>query len=135
MRLQFHAEAYQGKGLTYPVKLEKKDFFTLPIKDLLHFLAIKRLEGVDVNCLAYTFHEVFARWMVEGCLICKEKTGLKEVVLSGGVLQNTLLLDLCKKGLEKEDFKVYLCRKSGANDGGIALGQAYYGMENYQGGK
>ncbi len=135
MRLQFYAEAYQGKGLTYPVKVEKKDFFTLPIKDLLQFLATKRLEGVDVDCLAYTFHEVLARWMVEGCLICREKTGLKEVVLSGGVLQNTLLLDLCKKGLEKEDFKVYLCRMSGANDGGIALGQAYYGMENYQGGK
>lgn len=135
MRLQFHAEAYQGKALSYFDSIKKADFFYLPIKAFVRFLAFARLEGKEIDCLAYTFHEVLARWIVEGCCICRQKTGLFEVVLSGGVMQNTLLLDLCKKGLEKEKFKVYLCLESGANDGGIALGQAYYGMENYQGGK
>ena len=44
------------------------------------------------------------------------------------MLQNTLFLDLCAKGLEREGFRVLRHRMYPPNDGGIALGQALYGI-------
>jgi len=71
--------------------------------------------------LALEFHERFAEGMVELCKSFKE--GLEEVVLSGGVFQNSLLLGLIKSQLENSGFKVYIHRNVPCNDGGIALGQ------------
>ncbi|NOR57644.1 MAG: carbamoyltransferase HypF, partial [Sulfurimonas sp.] len=49
-----------------------------------------------------------------------------EVILSGGVFQNKTLLELVASGLDKEEIKHYYQRETAINDGGIALGQAYY---------
>ncbi|WP_415398513.1 carbamoyltransferase HypF [Sulfurimonas sp. CS5] len=49
-----------------------------------------------------------------------------EVILSGGVFQNKTLLELVASGLEKEKIKHYYQQETAINDGGIALGQAYY---------
>ncbi len=55
----------------------------------------------------------------------KEK---KEVILSGGVFQNKTLLELLACGLEKENIPTYFQQQTALNDGGIALGQAYYAL-------
>ncbi|MCK9490645.1 MAG: carbamoyltransferase HypF [Sulfurimonas sp.] len=49
-----------------------------------------------------------------------------EVILSGGVFQNKTLLELVCKGLREENIKFYSQKETVINDGGIALGQAYY---------
>jgi hydrogenase maturation protein HypF len=49
---------------------------------------------------------------------------LNEVVLSGGVWQNQILLDLVWAGLREDDFLVYRHKQVPTNDGGLALGQA-----------
>ena len=51
-----------------------------------------------------------------------------EVILSGGVFQNKTLLELTCKELKKE--KILYChqQETAINDGGIALGQAYYAL-------
>lgn len=49
-----------------------------------------------------------------------------EVILSGGVFQNKTLLELIESKLEKENIKYFSEQKTAINDGGIALGQAYY---------
>jgi hydrogenase maturation protein HypF len=49
-----------------------------------------------------------------------------EVILSGGVFQNKTLLELVASELEKEKIKHYYQQETAINDGGIALGQAYY---------
>jgi hydrogenase maturation protein HypF len=53
-----------------------------------------------------------------------------EVVLSGGVFQNKTLLELVASGLEEENIKHYYQRETAINDGGIALGQAYFSLSN-----
>ena len=78
--------------------------------------------------LAYVFHAVLARQAVASCLRVREETGDNVVALSGGVFQNTLLLDEVKKGLEQQDFQVLKHTLVPPNDGGIALGQAVYAM-------
>ncbi|WP_294964264.1 carbamoyltransferase HypF [Sulfurimonas sp.] len=49
-----------------------------------------------------------------------------EVILSGGVFQNKTLLELVASVLIKENIKHYYQQETVINDGGIALGQAYY---------
>ncbi len=49
-----------------------------------------------------------------------------EVILSGGVFQNKTLLSLLACGFEKEKITYYHQHETDINDGGIALGQAYY---------
>ena len=48
--------------------------------------------------------------------------------MSGGVFQNRLLLHLTEERLMKEGFEVLRHRMIPPNDGGIAIGQAAYGM-------
>jgi hydrogenase maturation protein HypF len=50
----------------------------------------------------------------------------KEVILSGGVFQNKRLLELLIKELDEEKIKYFFQQDTAINDGGIALGQAYY---------
>jgi len=58
----------------------------------------------------------------------REKAGLSDIVLSGGVFQNHLLLGRTWDLLEGEDFKVHIHHKVPSNDGGIALGQAFHAI-------
>lgn len=55
------------------------------------------------------------------------KTGIKQIVLSGGCMQNTILLNGLFILLEQEGFTVYTGENIPVNDGGIALGQAVIG--------
>ena len=61
---------------------------------------------------------------------CRQRTGLSTVALSGGVYQNLLLLDLTERALTKAGFTVIRHHLIPPNDGGLALGQALYGMAN-----
>jgi hydrogenase maturation protein HypF len=58
----------------------------------------------------------------------KERTGLSEIILSGGVFQNHLLMGRAHDLLEGEGFQVYIHHKVPPNDGGIALGQAFHAI-------
>jgi hydrogenase maturation protein HypF len=53
-----------------------------------------------------------------------------QVILSGGVFQNKTLLELVASGLDKENTKHFYQKKTAINDGGIALGQAYFMLQN-----
>ena len=65
-----------------------------------------------------------AQMIVEICRKISKITGLKEVALSGGVLQNRLLLVKSLSLLESAGFKVYTHHQAPCNDGGVSLGQA-----------
>lgn len=59
-----------------------------------------------------------------------KKTGIKTVALSGGVFQNRIILEWTSEGLSRRGFKVYANERVPANDGGIALGQAWAASQN-----
>ncbi len=54
------------------------------------------------------------------------------VVLSGGVFQNSVLVSQVSKALKKIAREYYIQSKTPVNDGGIALGQAYYAAKKYK---
>jgi len=74
-------------------------------------------------------HETLAAIVEVGCLRIRRETGLSTVALSGGCMQNLLLVDRCRKRLERQNFHVLLHSMTPPNDGGIGLGQALYAME------
>ena len=106
------------------------DLFLLPTEHLAARAVESRLTGLDIAKAARSFHEGLADMVCAGCRLARARTGLEVCALSGGVFQNTLLLELCLTRLEKEGFRVLRHSLIPPNDGGIALGQALYGM-NY----
>jgi len=73
---------------------------------------------------ALGFHLALATAVGEVAGRIRELTGLRRVVLSGGVFQNRLLTEMVYTSLAGCGFEVYSHRLVPPNDGGIALGQA-----------
>ena len=79
---------------------------------------------VPVPIISLRFHNTAAQIIVEMCKMITKETGITQVALSGGVLQNRLLLSLTTAALQQENFSVLTHHLVPCNDGGIALGQA-----------
>ncbi|MFN6562808.1 MAG: carbamoyltransferase HypF [Nostoc sp. ChiSLP01] len=74
--------------------------------------------------IAGKFHKGLANAIVEMVkLLCQENV-IHHVVLTGGVFQNCVLLELVSKSLETLGIKVLTHSLIPANDGGLSLGQA-----------
>ena len=95
---------------------------------LVQQIVTAKLQGIDSGALAYLFHRTLAEQIVAACKAAREHSGRAKVALSGGVFQNRLLLRLTEEGLEQEGFEVLRHHMIPPNDGGIAIGQAAYGM-------
>lgn len=96
----------------------------------------KIIEGIlyDINILdkkiiAKKFHDTVISFTAHMAAILKEKYGIKSTVLSGGVFQNSYLLNNLYCTLTSLGFKVYLHHNYPTNDGGISLGQIVIGNE------
>ena len=80
--------------------------------------------GVAPPLIAARFHNGVAGLVLDGCLLLRERHGLRTVALSGGVFQNLLLLEGVAARLEAAGFEVLTHSRVPCNDGGISLGQA-----------
>ena len=107
----------------------KEKMLVLNTAELVKNLTEKRLNGEDVHTLAWNFHRGLADQICEVCRISRADTGIHIAALSGGVFQNRLLLEMTEESLVEMGFTVLRHHLVPPNDGGIALGQAVYGME------
>lgn len=87
----------------------------------------KRNRGPAV--IATRFHRGLASVTAKICGRISESTGLTRVVLGGGVFQNMRLLDLLDSRILDAGLDLYVPRRIPANDGGIALGQAWIALK------
>lgn len=131
MALQFAAEKFSREpyGNYEPMEkltAEKEGRIMLCTQALVKRLCDGVQNGEDKNRLAYEFHSLLADMTAQACKIISERTGVKVCALSGGVFQNKLLLKMVKCRLEKMGLRVLIHSLVPANDGGIALGQAFY---------
>ncbi|MBT5119655.1 MAG: carbamoyltransferase HypF [Planctomycetes bacterium] len=82
-----------------------------------------RFSEADEQSFALGFHQAMARAAVamaeHGCA----QTGVRDLVLTGGVWMNRLLNQLAVPALREAGFRVHLHRQVPPNDGGVALGQ------------
>ncbi len=81
-------------------------------------------KGIPKSEIAASFHHTISQIIVRMCQIFTQETEIRQVVLSGGVFQNRLLLMLTRRYLEDAGMNVLTHGKVPCNDGGISLGQA-----------
>jgi hydrogenase maturation protein HypF len=80
--------------------------------------------GVAPSVIAARFHHGLCHVLVEVAARVAERAGLARVALSGGVLQNRLLLEGIADGLRGRGLKPLAQHQVPSNDGGLSLGQA-----------
>jgi hydrogenase maturation protein HypF len=107
-----------------PILLDAAPIFHEIISDLHQETPIPTISG--------KFHNGLADGVVTICKIMRQEFNINEVILSGGVWQNRLLLKKTLAQLERSEFLVYIHQQVPANDGGLALGQAAIAIWHYQ---
>jgi len=113
-----------GEAGAYPAGIEAGHPFRVRGGDLVQAVVDDLAAGTAAGVIAARFHHGVAALIEAGCLLLRERTGLRTVALSGGVFQNTLLLNRTVSRLEARKFTVLVHSRVPCNDGGISLGQA-----------
>jgi len=119
--------SYDGANETdyYPFSIiEQNGLSVVKLQNLfsaiIHDLQIHTAKAT----IAAKFHNTIAQMIEKLCQVISDKTGITQVVLSGGVFQNRLLLRKAVSLLEVDGFTVFTHQQVPCNDGGISLGQA-----------
>ncbi len=80
-------------------------------------------QGMAPDHISMKFHHTVVQAFLEAAENISEKTGIRKIVLSGGVFNNDIILTGMISKLEKKQFKVYSHTQVPCGDGGISLGQ------------
>lgn len=130
--LMFEAEKYaKEKSFSYLNSFQDSTWLTksfIDTNDLVRYIANEKLHGQEPGKLAMLFHMKLAEIISDSVIHFSKETGIKTAALSGGVFQNTLLLNLVKTQLEQTDIRILHHSIIPPNDGGICVGQALAGL-------
>jgi hydrogenase maturation protein HypF len=126
MELEWRASEACADG-TYPFALREAAEAGGPLqidtRPLIAAVAEDVRGGVRAAVIGRRFHATMAAVVVRVCERLRALTRLNEVVLSGGVFMNVLLLEQAVAGLEAAGFRAFRHRLVPPNDGGLCLGQ------------
>jgi hydrogenase maturation protein HypF len=117
---------YEGQAaveLEAVCDLSERGAYPMPALDAREAIAAVARDlaaGVGVAAIAMRFHRGLAIATADAL----EATGIELAVLSGGVFQNRVLLELCTAELERRGLRVLVPELLPPNDGAIAYGQA-----------
>lgn len=98
--------------------------YVVDLKLLINGVLSRIRAGDSPAVISACFHQSLVRLFAELCVQLGKDTGVKQVVLSGGVFMNATLLAGLEQVLDRKGFKVYSHSVVPTNDGGICLGQA-----------
>ncbi len=105
----------------YPFEIKEQVLDPSPaIREIVQQLQ----QGIAKTTIAAKFQFTIVKMLTTAAELAREKTGLNQVVLSGGSWQNQWLFNQTRQALQDKKFQVYYHTKIPANDGGLALGQA-----------
>lgn len=114
MTLEFAAKEELDKPYTYKIN-ERDGVFVLDWSPMIREI----LKEKCVKTVASRFHATLVDMIVD----VATRVGLGKIVLSGGVFQNTTLLQATQNRLRREGFDVFSHQRIPPNDGGLAAGQ------------
>lgn len=123
IELEMIANPQTSSFLPYLIE-EKNGFFEVSFQPTFEEIIKKLEKNQPTSEIAGEFHQTIVEIIADLSQRIKRLTGVKTVVLAGGVFQNLILLQKSLERLEKEGFKVLTKREVPVNDGGISLGQA-----------
>ncbi len=110
--------------------IKNDNHYIIDPNEILHKIVTQKKENKEVSGISCAFHNALIDVFTQIARIIRSETGLKQVALSGGCFQNMFLLQGLQNKLKKKGFQVMTNMEVPVNDGGIALGQAYWGMHN-----
>ncbi len=121
MELEVLSKSSLMTASPYPFEIDHEN---IRVKGLLKSVIDDVRKSKSAGFIGARFHQTMCAMALEVSRQMREKFGINEVVLSGGVWQNQVLLDLARTALTRNDFTVFVHQQTPANDGGLALGQA-----------
>jgi hydrogenase maturation protein HypF len=117
-----HLALSSGPAAPYSFPYESGEFDYRP---MLRAIVADRLAGRAASEIALAFHGAVAG----AILAAAEHAGIERVVVSGGVFQNALLMELLVTALGS---RLWFNTLVPPNDGGLSLGQAAWAAINLQ---
>jgi hydrogenase maturation protein HypF len=123
MELEMLAEECAVEGYSFDLVDGRKPM-VVETSGLIRGVVDDLLRAEPAPLIAAKFHTTLAEIIRIVCGRIRELTNLRQVALSGGVFQNTLLLATVIPRLLEDGFTVYTHRLVPPNDGGLCLGQA-----------
>jgi hydrogenase maturation protein HypF len=121
MELEALSRSEVGRAHAYPFSLRGE---VIGLAELLSAVIADVRSGLTPAHIGARLHLALADMVVKIASELRRETGIRQVVLSGGVWQNTLLLGLTRPRLIDAGFTVLVHRQTPPNDGALALGQA-----------
>ncbi|MBQ8921886.1 MAG: carbamoyltransferase HypF [Oscillospiraceae bacterium] len=134
--LMYAAETYcKQNGYSAPALpcsvTESGGFLTLNTTETVKRIAEIMMQHPERrDTLSFSFHAALCDMIVSACIILREQSGIGICALSGGVFQNRLLTAMTEQKLRAAGFRVLLHSLIPPNDGGICIGQAFFGVMN-----
>lgn len=107
------------------------DFYEFEIRDDIDLsLCVRGIlndieDNLERTTIATKFHNTVSEIILHAVKSLSNQSGIRDVVLSGGVFQNRSLLQRTISKLVSSEYNVHVNERVPCNDGGISLGQAY----------
>lgn len=115
--------------IAYPCPLRHDEGLTiLDTHEIFKCVFIDWRNEVPTGIISGRFHRGLIRGLVDWTLDGATRTGIRKVVLSGGVFQNATLARCLPTALQKRDLEPSVHTLVPPNDACISLGQAWYGI-------
>jgi hydrogenase maturation protein HypF len=124
---ELEAAAWRDERGTYELPLSEGEAaapLVLDARELVRAVLRDARRGDPAGAISARFHRGLAAATASACGRIAAGRGLDTVVLSGGVFQNRLLLEMTRDALEQAGLHVLVPEVLPPNDGGIAYGQA-----------
>jgi hydrogenase maturation protein HypF len=116
----------------YDYQWEEKTTYRILAQPIIRGVVNDIRTGIPTADISARFHRTLINLFADLCTVIGKQRHLDRVVLSGGVFQNSILLDGLIQALTEKNFEVYSHRKIPTNDGGISLGQAVVAAASFR---
>ncbi len=126
--------SYEGQGAVLLEAAATEDSGEYPVvlvgeplrfdwRPMIRAMAEDMEKGLETGRIAARFMNTLIGMAAAQCTAAREKSGINDVVLSGGSFQNMYIMKRLPARLEKLGFQVWHHHRVSANDEGISLGQ------------
>lgn len=103
--------------------INKNDIYELSPTEIIRNILVDINNGLSPQIISQKFHSTIVNYVIEMCILLREKYSINTVALSGGVFQNNFLITNCYNKLIEQNFNVLTHNQIPTNDGGISIGQ------------
>lgn len=110
-----------------PLLIKKNGIWEIRIQEYIRTVLDDLTGREKISVIALKFHELLISGITELIQKLSSLTGINQIVLSGGCMQNSLLLEGLTQTLSSKDTQVYTGNLLPVNDGAISFGQAVAG--------